>query len=75
MLESISVPTRLSKHAQILGVEGIRRVRKTSLAIIGMSGNGTPFALFAALAGFVNLTLIDPDRLDETNRNRFLLGE
>jgi molybdopterin/thiamine biosynthesis adenylyltransferase len=70
----MTLPQRLSKHTPILGEQGIQTVRRTKLAIAGMSGNGSPFALLAALNGFVKMTMIDPDWLEESNRNRFVFG-
>jgi hypothetical protein len=70
----MTLPQRLSKHTPILGEQGIKTIRRTKLAIVGMSGNGSPFALLAALEGFVKMTMIDPDWLEESNRNRFVFG-
>lgn len=68
----MTLPQRLAKHTPILGEDGIRTIRRTKLAIAGMSGNGSPFALLAALEGFCKMTMIDPDWLEESNRNRFV---
>jgi ThiF family len=68
----MTLPQRLSKHTPILGEQGIKTIRRTKLAIVGMSGNGSPFALLAALKGFAKITMIDPDWLEESNRNRFV---
>jgi hypothetical protein len=70
----MTLPQRLSKHTPILGEQGIETIRRTKLAIVGMSGNGSPFALLAALKGFAKMTMIDPDLLEESNRNRFVFG-
>ena len=70
----MKVPERLSKHAPIVGEEGIEKIRRTRLTIVGVSGNGSPAALLAALTGFGQLTLVDPDILEESNRNRFVFG-
>lgn len=68
------ITVRLSKHTQIVGEQGIEKIRATRVVLVGVSGNGSPFALFSALVGFTKLSLIDPDRLEESNRNRFLFG-
>lgn len=65
---------RLSKHIPIVGDDGIEKIRNMRLTIIGVSGNGSPLALMAVLVGVVRIVLVDPDRLEETNRNRFLFG-
>ena len=70
----MSFPERLSKHAPIVGDAGIERIRNMRLTIAGVSGNGSPLALMAALVGVVRIVLVDPDRLEESNRNRFLFG-
>jgi molybdopterin/thiamine biosynthesis adenylyltransferase len=65
---------RLSRQMDIFGEEGIRTIRNKILAVVGLGGNGSAFALLAAYLGFPKFYLVDYDRLAESNLNRFLCG-
>jgi molybdopterin/thiamine biosynthesis adenylyltransferase len=60
-------------HRSILlfGAEGQRKMRSTSVAVIGDGGLGSPLIQHLTLLGVRKITPIDPQELDETNRNRF----
>lgn len=66
--------TRSQRQVKLLGQKGIRKIRDTTVGIVGLSGNGVPVALGVVCAGFRNLKLFDPDKLRTPNLNRFLGG-
>jgi tRNA A37 threonylcarbamoyladenosine dehydratase len=47
-------------------------MRSTSVAVIGNGGLGSPLIQHLTLLGVRKITPIDPQELDETNRNRFI---
>ncbi|MCS7254257.1 MAG: HesA/MoeB/ThiF family protein [Armatimonadota bacterium] len=55
------------------GVEGQRKLREASVAIVGIGGLGCPVALYLTAAGIGRLKLIDADVVDESNLNRQVL--
>ena len=61
-------------HRSILlfGAEGQRKMRRTSVAVIGDGGLGSPLIQHLTLLGVRKITPIDSEELDETNRNRFI---
>jgi len=65
---------RLNRQLFILGRKGQEIISKVKIALVGVSGNGSPFLLFGVLAGFLDWILIDPDVLEIRNLNRFVLG-
>lgn len=52
------------------GIEGQRRLKASSVLIIGTGGLGSPLALYLAAAGIGRLGLVDYDVVDETNLQR-----
>lgn len=65
---------RLARQIAIFGEAGMTRIRGSTLAVVGLGGNGSAFTLFAALVGFKSFYLVDFDVLEESNLNRFLCG-
>lgn len=63
---------RFDRSIRLFGKEGQRRLQQVSAAVVGVSGLGTPLVQQLALLGVKKLILIDPEELDETNRNRFI---
>lgn len=64
--------TRFDRNVRFLGEAGQARIIQTHLAICGVGGLGS-FALACAKGlGFRKITIIDPDRIEETNLNRLL---
>ena len=57
-----------------LGAGNMERIRKTSLCCIGAGGLMNPFVISAMHHGFRHFVLIDDDRLDDGNLNRFIGG-
>jgi len=54
------------------GEPGQRMLRRLRVAVVGAGGLGHLVAIELALLGVGEITLIDPDRLDVTNANRFV---
>lgn len=59
------------RQVEFLGEGGQRRIHETRLAVCGVGGLGSFVVACAKGLGFREITLIDPDVLEETNLNRF----
>lgn len=71
-------PAELSRYSRHLllpefGEAGQRRLKASTVAIVGMGGLGAPAAIYLAAAGVGTLRLIDPDRVDASNLQRQVL--
>lgn len=51
-----------------------RRVGTASLLVLGAGGTGVLVAVYAAHVGIRKIAVCDPDRLDESNLNRYLIA-
>jgi len=60
------------RTALLLGRDGLRRLQKAHVVIVGLGGVGGAAAEMLARAGVGRLTLIDSDTVADTNRNRQL---
>jgi molybdopterin/thiamine biosynthesis adenylyltransferase len=63
------------RHARTrlwLGDEGLAAVCETPVCIVGAGGTGSLCLTFAAYLGFRDFLLVDDDRLDASNLNRFV---
>ena len=65
---------RFSRTRQLTGNEGIERLRKASLLIVGVGGVGSYAAEAAARAGIGHITLIDGDIVQPSTLNRQLVA-
>ncbi len=54
----------------LVGKEGINKLKKSQVAVVGIGGVGGYVCLMLARCGIENLTLVDFDKVDETNINR-----
>ena len=54
----------------LVGQEGIEKLEKASVAIIGVGGVGGYVCHMLARAGVGRITIVDFDKVDETNINR-----
>lgn len=52
------------------GMDGQRRLKASSILLIGTGGLGSPLALYLAAAGVGRIGLVDYDTVDETNLQR-----
>lgn len=65
---------RMVRQLRVFGKKGQRRIYTIKIGIVGCGGNGSAVAYVFALAGFATLSLLDFDRLELSNLNRFVLG-
>lgn len=56
-----------------VGVDGQRRLKASSVLLVGAGGLGSPLALYLAAAGVGRLGIVDFDVVDESNLHRQLL--
>ena len=61
---------RLDRNIRLLGEEGQRRLSRTHLGICGLGGLGSLVLFYAKGLGFRRFTIVDYDRVEETNLNR-----
>jgi tRNA A37 threonylcarbamoyladenosine dehydratase len=66
------VPPRLDRNARLLGREAQARLAAAHVVVLGLGGVGSFTAEALARAGVGRLTLVDGERIDETNVNRQL---
>ncbi|MFC7336166.1 molybdopterin-synthase adenylyltransferase MoeB [Haloferula chungangensis] len=66
---------RYARHLSIPGVgeEGQRKLKASSVLMIGTGGLGSPAALYLAAAGVGRIGLVDDDRVDQSNLQRQIL--
>jgi molybdopterin/thiamine biosynthesis adenylyltransferase/rhodanese-related sulfurtransferase len=66
---------RYARHLSIpnVGEDGQRRLKASSVLMIGTGGLGSPAALYLAAAGVGRIGLIDPDTVDRSNLQRQIL--
>ncbi|TMQ69668.1 MAG: molybdopterin-synthase adenylyltransferase MoeB [Candidatus Eisenbacteria bacterium] len=66
---------RYSRHLILpeVGLDGQRRLKSSSVLVVGAGGLGSPLALYLTAAGVGRLGLVDFDRVDETNLQRQIL--
>jgi molybdopterin/thiamine biosynthesis adenylyltransferase/rhodanese-related sulfurtransferase len=66
---------RYARHLIVPGIgeEGQRKLKGSSVLLIGTGGLGSPAALYLAAAGVGRLGLIDPDTVDRSNLQRQII--
>jgi tRNA A37 threonylcarbamoyladenosine dehydratase len=62
----------LSRTALLIGEEGLHKLQRAHVMVVGMGGVGSFAAEFIARSGVGRMTIIDGDVVDPTNRNRQL---
>ncbi|NMD44282.1 MAG: tRNA threonylcarbamoyladenosine dehydratase, partial [Clostridiales bacterium] len=66
---------RLSRAEPLLKKEGIEKVKKAHVAVFGLGGVGSWCAEALVRSGVGEISLIDQDRVEESNINRQLLAD
>lgn len=66
--------TRHSRTALVLGEEGVKKLNRSSVCVFGLGGVGSYCAEALARVGVGKLTLVDKDRVEESNINRQLVA-
>ena len=66
---------RYGRHLSLteVGEAGQEKLKNTSVLVIGVGGLGSPLALYLAAAGIGRLTIVDFDKVDESNLQRQIL--
>ncbi len=66
---------RYARHLRLpqVGVEGQRRLKASRVLCVGAGGLGSASLLYLAAAGVGRITVIDPDRVEESNLQRQVL--
>lgn len=66
---------RYSRHLMIpeVGLEGQRKLKASSVLIIGTGGLGSPAALYLSAAGVGHIGIVDYDTVDSSNLQRQIL--
>jgi len=67
-----TLPERYARNAGLFGYNGQKKLSDTKSVVVGVGGLGSPLAQQLALLGVGHVGLIDPEELDESNRNRFV---
>lgn len=62
----------LSRSALILGNDGIEKLQNKHVLVVGLGGVGSFAAEFICRSGIGEMTIVDGDVVDQTNRNRQL---
>ncbi len=62
----------LERTELLVQKEGIEKLKKANILIVGLGGVGSFAAEFIARAGVGKMTIVDGDAFDETNKNRQL---
>jgi molybdopterin/thiamine biosynthesis adenylyltransferase len=63
---------RYDRNRLLFGKKGQEKIAQTTVAVCGVSGLGSPLVQHLALLGVGRIILIEPEELDDTNRNRFV---
>jgi tRNA A37 threonylcarbamoyladenosine dehydratase len=66
------VSPRLDRTARLLGLEAMERLARAHVVVLGIGGVGTFAAEALVRAGVGRVTLVDGERVEETNANRQL---
>lgn len=66
------IPERYDRSMRLFGADGQRALGRVAATLVGGGGVGSALAQHLALLGVRRITSIDPEELDETNRNRFI---
>ncbi len=59
---------------RLLGEDGVERLRRSSVLVVGVGGVGGYAAEMLARSGVGNMTIVDSDNVAESNVNRQLIA-
>ena len=63
---------RFARNESFFGKEGQKKIRDTTVAIVGVGGIGTHLVQQLTLLGVWKFVLVEPEELDHTNKNRYV---
>jgi len=63
---------RFARNIALFGAEGQQRLLETRVAVVGVGGLGAHVVQQLAFLGVGHFTLVEPEELDTTNRNRHI---
>ncbi len=63
---------RFDRSIRFFGYEGQQLIQATRVGVVGAGGLGTHVVQHLALLGVGGLVVVDPEELDDTNRNRYV---
>jgi len=63
---------RFARNIALFGTKGQQRLLETSVAVVGVGGLGSHVVQQLAFLGVRHFTLVEPEELDTTNRNRYI---
>jgi molybdopterin/thiamine biosynthesis adenylyltransferase len=66
------VSERYDRSMRLFGADGQLALARVAATLVGGGGVGSALAQHLAMLGVRRITSIDPEELDETNRNRFI---
>ena len=70
----MTTPAYLSRTELLLGSAALERLRNARVLVLGLGGVGAYAAEMLVRAGVGNLTIVDGDLVEESNRNRQLIA-
>jgi tRNA A37 threonylcarbamoyladenosine dehydratase len=68
------IPEWQGRTALLMGEEAIHKLKKSHVLVVGLGGVGAYAAEMLCRAGIGELTLVDGDKVSQTNRNRQLIA-
>lgn len=68
----MNTPGWLSRSQLLIGEEGIDKLQKSHVLVVGLGGVGSFAAEFMVRSGIGEITIVDGDTVDPSNRNRQL---
>lgn len=63
---------RFERQIRLFGGDGQKRIHETCVTVVGVGGIGSHVVQQLGFLGVGSLIVIDPDELEETNRNRLI---